>query len=95
MVAPVLIGLQGVAQASAQVRAGDRADVGMLAHVPLVPSGIGIALHVLAMVVVMGTIAVIVYEKVGLGVLRRAWVNTDRLWAATFVAAAGFTLFTA
>jgi hypothetical protein len=47
------------------------------------------------MVVVMGTFAVIVYEKVGLGVLRRAWVNTDRLWAATFVAAAGFTLFTA
>jgi hypothetical protein len=95
MVAPVLIGLQGVAQASAQVRAGDRADVGMLAHVPLVPSGIGIALHVLAMVVVMGIIAFVVYEKVGLGVLRRAWVNTDRLWAATFVAAAGFTLFTA
>lgn len=95
MVAPVLIGLQGATQASAQSRAGDRQDVGMLAHVPLVPSGIGIALHVLAMVVVMGAIAFVVYEKVGLGVLRRAWVNTDRIWAATFLAAAAFTLFTA
>jgi hypothetical protein len=95
MVAPVLIGLQGVATASAHARAGDRQDVGMLSHVPLIPSGIGIALHVLAMVVVMGAIAVLVYEKLGLEVLRRAWINTDRLWAATFVAAAAVTLFSA
>jgi hypothetical protein len=94
MVAPVLIGLQGVAQASATARAGDREDVGMLAHVPLLPSDIGIALHVLAMVVVMGAIAFVVYEKVGLEVLRRAWVNTDRIWAGAFIAAAAFTLFT-
>jgi hypothetical protein len=67
----------------------------MLAHVPLVPSGIGIALHVLAMVLVMGAIAMLVYEKLGLEVLRRAWINTDRLWAATFVAAAAVTLVTA
>jgi hypothetical protein len=95
MVAPVLIGLQGVAQASAHSRATDNTDVGMLHHVPLIPSGIGIALHVLSMVVVMGVIAFIVYEKVGLEVLRRAWVNTDRLWAGTFIAAAVFTLATA
>lgn len=95
MVAPVLIGLQGVAQASAHARAGDKQDVGMLSHVPLVPSGIGIALHVLAMVAVMGVIALVIYEKLGLEVLRRAWINTDRLWAATFVAAALVTLFSA
>ena len=40
-------------------------------------------------------IAVVVYEKLGLEVLRRAWVNTDRLWAATFIVAAAFTLFSA
>lgn len=95
MVAPVLIGLQGVAQVSAHARAGDKADVGMLAHVPLVPSGIGIALHVLTMVVVAGVIALVVYEKLGLEVLRRAWLNTDRLWAATFFVAAAVTLLTA
>lgn len=95
MVAPVLIGLQGVAQASAHARAGDREDVGTLSQVPLLPSGIGIALHVLAMVAVMGVIAFVVYEKVGLGILRRAWVNTDRVWAATFIGAAAFALFTA
>jgi hypothetical protein len=93
MVAPVLIGLQGVSDASAPVKAADKSDVGMLAHVPLIPSGIGIALHVLAMVLVMGLIAIVVYEKLGLEVLRRAWINTDRLWASTFVAAAAVTLF--
>jgi cation transporter-like permease len=95
MVAPVLIGLQGVSAASAHSRASDSTDVGMLSNVPLIPSGIGIALHVLAMLAVMGVIAVVVYEKVGLEVLRRAWVNTDRLWAATFIVAAAFTLLTA
>jgi hypothetical protein len=95
MVAPVLIGLQGVAQASAHARAGDQQDVGMLSHVPLIPSAVGIALHVLAMVIVMGAIAILIYQKLGLEVLRRAWVNTDRLWAATFIAAGAFTLFTA
>ncbi len=95
MVAPVLMGLQGLSTASANARAGDQADVGMLSHVPLVPSGIGIALHVLAMVVVMGVIAFLVFEKLGLGILQRAWFNTDRIWAATFIGAAAVTLFTA
>ncbi|HEY2769929.1 MAG TPA: hypothetical protein VGI87_05150 [Solirubrobacteraceae bacterium] len=95
MVAPVLIGLEGVAKASAPVKKADQSDVGMLAHVPLVPSGIGIALHVLTMALVMGLIAIIVYEKLGLEVLKRAWINTDRLWASTFIAAAAVTLFSA
>ena len=38
-------------------------------------------------------VAVVVYEKLGVQILRRAWVNTDQLWAAAFVVAAGVTLF--
>ena len=44
------------------------------------------------MIAVMGVVAVIVYDKVGLGVLRRAWLNTDHMWAAAFVVAAVITL---
>jgi hypothetical protein len=95
MVAPVLLGLQGIRAASAQAQVSDGQDVGMLSGVPLVPSAVGIALHVLAMVAVMGAIAVVIYEKVGLETLHRAWVNTDRIWAGAFIAAAGLTLFTA
>jgi hypothetical protein len=47
------------------------------------------------MLLVMGVIAVVVYEKVGLEILRRAWINTDRLWASAFLLAGGATLLTA
>jgi hypothetical protein len=48
--------------------------------------------HVLAMVAVMGAIAFFVYERVGLQILRRAWLNTDQVWAGAFVLAGLVTL---
>jgi hypothetical protein len=30
-------------------------------------------------------VAVIVYEKVGVGILRRLWVNVDLVWSAALV----------
>ena len=94
MVAPLLIGLEGPARASTHARVADKAEVGALAHVPLIPSGIGIVLHVAAMLVVMGPMALLIYEKVGVDVLKRTWYNTDRLWAVAFFAAAGLVMFT-
>lgn len=41
-----------------------------------------IAVHSLAMLSVTGVIAVVVYEWVGVGFLRRGWLNLDRLWTA-------------
>jgi hypothetical protein len=55
---------------------------------------IGITVHVGAMLLVMGVIAVLVYEKLGLSFLRKAWINSDQVWAAAFVAAGVVTLFT-
>lgn len=53
-----------------------------------------VVVHSAAMLVVMGIVAVVVYEKLGLGVLRRGWVNLDLLWAGALVVAGLFTLFT-
>jgi hypothetical protein len=53
-----------------------------------------VLLHTLAMLLAMGAVAVLVYEKLGLGVLRRAWVNLDLVWAAAVVIAGAATLFT-
>ncbi|HEX2184617.1 MAG TPA: hypothetical protein VHN78_03810, partial [Chloroflexota bacterium] len=50
--------------------------------------------HALAMLLTMGAVAVLVYEKLGVAVLRRAWVNMDALWAAALVAAGIVTLLT-
>ena len=90
MVAPVLIGLQGTVDRSG-AKAHDQADLGLL-NASLGVGAVGIALHVAAMLAVMGVVAIVVYERLGLKVLRTAWLNTDRLWAAAFVLAAFITL---
>lgn len=55
---------------------------------------IAITVHVGAMLLVMGVIAVLVYEKLGLSFLRKAWINSDQVWAGAFVGAGVVTLFT-
>ena len=42
----------------------------------------------------MAAIALLVYEKLGVQVLRRAWVNMDAIWAVAVVAAGLVTFFT-
>ena len=44
-----------------------------------------VGVHTLAMLVVTGVIAGVVYEWVGLAFLRRGWLNLDRLWAVSLV----------
>jgi hypothetical protein len=84
MVAPVILGLQ------ASRHSHD--DMAMLSSGPIDIAAVGIAVHVLAMVAVMGAIAFVVYERVGLQVLRKAWLNTEQIWAASFVLAGLVTL---
>ena len=50
------------------------------------------ALHTLAMLVVTGAIAVIVYDWLGVAILRRGWINLDLLWTIALVAT-GLILF--
>jgi hypothetical protein len=53
------------------------------------------SLHVAAMLLVMGIISFIVYEKVGVGILRRGWFNLDLGWSIVLIVCGGVTLFTA
>lgn len=50
------------------------------------------AIHTLGYLLVMGLIAVVVYEKVGLAILRKAWFNLDVVWAAALVITGVVTL---
>lgn len=45
------------------------------------------AVHTAAMAVTTAILALVVYEWVGLAVLRRAWFNLDRLWAGALIVA--------
>ncbi len=40
----------------------------------------------LAMLIVTGAVAIVVYEWVGLGFLRRGWINVDIAWNAALIA---------
>jgi hypothetical protein len=89
MLFPVLLALPGTAL-------GTHAHG---AHAHGVPASVGqdaaaVLVHTLAMLLVMGAVALVVYEKVGLAILRRAWGNLDLIWAVAIVAAGAFTLFT-
>jgi hypothetical protein len=46
----------------------------------------GVGVHTLAIVAVTATIAIAVYEWIGLDILRRAWINLDAVWALALVA---------
>jgi hypothetical protein len=59
---------------------------------PLTTAAIGIGLHTATMLVVTAGVAVAVYEWVGLGFLRRGWINVDALWTLALIAAGGLLL---
>jgi hypothetical protein len=44
------------------------------------------------MFLVMGAVALVVFETVGVGILRRAWVNVDLIGAGALVIAGVVTL---
>jgi hypothetical protein len=41
---------------------------------------------------VTAVVAVLVFEKLGVGLLRRAWFNIDRIWAAALIVTGMLTL---
>jgi hypothetical protein len=46
----------------------------------------GIAVHTAAMLVVIGAVATVVFEWVGLSILRSGWINLDLIWTAALAA---------
>jgi hypothetical protein len=48
--------------------------------------------HTLGYLVVTIVLAVIVYEKVGLRMLRKAWINVNAIWSVALIAAAAFAV---
>jgi hypothetical protein len=52
-----------------------------------------VAVHTVAMIAVAGGAAFVVYEFVGVGVLRRGWLNLDRVWVYALAGGAAAVLF--
>jgi hypothetical protein len=89
MVAPVLLGSGAVEAAHAH---GGHVHGDSTQTIRVADAAVAVTVHVGAMLVVMAIVALLVYEKVGLAFLRRAWVNSDQFWAAAFIVAGLVTL---
>jgi hypothetical protein len=86
MLFPILIGMTPHSAHSAHQMVAANA-----AHTIWQAVGV-VILHTGAMVVVMGAIAILIYDFVGLAILRSAWINLDAIWAGALVAAGLLTL---
>jgi hypothetical protein len=85
MVVPVFMGMSMAA-------AGDHAH-----HMHAAGAGTGAALlatglHAVGYLAVTAFVAVLVFEKLGVGILRRGWVNLDLIWSAALVVTGLLTL---
>jgi hypothetical protein len=98
MLVPVLVGLRGEGVTSALA---DAAHAGHLGHLgrqapaesaALAPVLAAVGLHAAAMLTVAAVLAVVVYQKLGVAVLRRAWVNLDFIWVGALAITGGIAL---
>jgi hypothetical protein len=101
MLAPVLLGwhradvhaqhLHHAHHAAAGAHAEHATVIAAAASTPLLGL-LATAIHTLGYLLVMAAIAVIVYEKVGLAILRKAWFNLDIVWALALIVTGVLTL---
>ncbi len=92
MLVPVLLDLPIV---HAHAAADAHADHALMMTTPGVLTGAELAavgVHTAAMYLAMAAIALLVFEKMGVAILRRAWFNLDRVWAGALIAAGMGTL---
>ena len=77
--------------AAHDVHAGHMPAMMAMGGMPLAEAA-AVGVHTLAMFLVMGVLAIVVYEKLGLAILRRAWFNLDRLWAGALILSGALVL---
>ncbi|HEY1304779.1 MAG TPA: hypothetical protein VGF24_14550 [Vicinamibacterales bacterium] len=85
MVVPVFMGMS-MSDAGAHAHHMHAAGVG--AGAAFFATG----LHAVGYLIVTAFVAVLVFEKLGVGILRRAWFNLDLIWSAALIATGTLTL---
>jgi intracellular septation protein A len=88
MLVPVVLGICTDARAA---RGGHQAML-VLAGDSVGLSFVAVAVHTAAMVLTGGAIAWLVYRYLGLGLLRRAWLNLDLIWAVLLIVVGAIAL---
>jgi hypothetical protein len=97
MLVPVLLKLSGTMQVMEHQAHEEHEHWGHSVHLFLTnPAALGdiaaVGVHTVSMFAVMAAVALVVYDRLGLMILKRAWFNVDLLWAAALVGAGVITL---
>ncbi|HEU0116509.1 MAG TPA: hypothetical protein VFQ80_17595, partial [Thermomicrobiales bacterium] len=96
MLVPALVGVRGADMASALAAGGHAGHMGhqmpAAADDALLPALAAVGVHSAAMLAVAGVVAVVVYQKVGVDILRRAWINLEFNWVGALTVAGGVAL---
>jgi hypothetical protein len=93
MLIPVLLRLSSTEQMQGAHAHGAHTDhATMTGSATVLADLAAVGLHTLALFAVMGILAVVVYEKLGVMILKRTWFNLDLLWAGALVGAGLITL---
>ena len=87
MVVPVLLGGR-----SAFCGATPPSTNSLLSFHPLIFTA-AVGVHTLSHLVIAGLVAWIVYDFIGLAVLRRSWINLDLIWCFSLLGAAVILFF--
>jgi hypothetical protein len=69
------------------------ADANAVLVIQPVVASAAVAVHTVSHLIVSGFIAWIVYDFIGLVVLRRSWINLDLIWCFTLLGAAVLLFF--
>jgi hypothetical protein len=88
MVVPVFVGMSMAGRGGHLHMHHMPAAAGANAEAALLATG----LHAVSYLAVTAAVALLVFEKVGVGILRRAWFNLDLIWAGALVATGVMTL---
>jgi hypothetical protein len=82
MVLPVLLGMSVAESHGAHVHAANDLAAGVTAT----------AVHSGSYLAVTALVAWVVFRKLGVGLLRTAWINLDVVWAVALIASGALTL---
>jgi hypothetical protein len=86
MLIPVLLRLSSTEQMQgAHAHGAQTGHATMTGSATVLDDLAAVGLHTLALFAVMGVIAMVVYEKLGVMILKRTWFNLDLLWAGALV----------
>jgi hypothetical protein len=91
MLAPIILDMPMSFAASNQEDLAHHAEFINLSDTSAV-WGLGFGVHTIAMLLVMLSVALVVYKKVGLAFLRRGWINVDVLWSCALILAGILTI---